>query len=90
MHQQRAEMHEQGMADHELIDEHERDHFAPALDSDRTATERPVEGGTAHEPMGGGPRSDYDQGRVDEREAETTGGRFERDPERADTPIERR
>jgi FtsZ-interacting cell division protein ZipA len=86
MQQQRAEMHERGMADDELIGDHEREHFAPALNDDSTGTagtagnERAVEGGTAHEPMttGGGPRSEYDQGRVDEREAERS-GRFDRE-----------
>jgi FtsZ-interacting cell division protein ZipA len=82
LHQQRAEMHEQGMADHELIDEHEREHFAPALEN-QDGTERPVEGGTAHEPIGGGPRTDYEQGRVDERTDEQ-GGRFQRGSERVD------
>jgi FtsZ-interacting cell division protein ZipA len=85
MQQQRAEMHEKGMADDELIGDHEREHFAPALNNESTGTgtgtERPVEGGTAHEPMttGGGPRSDYDQGRVDERVDEQRSGRFDRE-----------
>jgi FtsZ-interacting cell division protein ZipA len=88
MQKQRAEMHERGMADDELVADHEREHFAPALDrDDRTETgttggavETPREGGRAHEPAGpaepgGGPRvgsdrSDYEQGRVDERESE--------------------
>lgn len=91
MREQRAEMHERGMADHELIDEHERDKFAgtsamrdePAgmRDDDRatddhtgaramdTDEDRPM-----HEPA-----SDYEKGRIDEREEEQ--GRFTRQPE---------
>jgi multidrug efflux pump subunit AcrA (membrane-fusion protein) len=80
MQKQRAEMHEQGMADDELVADHEREHFAPAMNDESVGTERAVDGGTAHEPMttGGGPRSEYDQGRVDERDAERS-GRFDRD-----------
>jgi FtsZ-interacting cell division protein ZipA len=80
MQQQRAEMHERGMADDELVADHEREHFAPAMGDQSASTERAVDGGTAHEPMttGGGPRSDYDQGRVDER-ADERSGRFDRE-----------
>jgi hypothetical protein len=37
LHQERAGLHERGMADHELIDEHERDRFAgtSAMSTDR-------------------------------------------------------
>jgi hypothetical protein len=95
MRKQRAEMHERGMADDELVADHEREHFAPAM-GDGT-TERPVEGGRAHEPAseddamttGGGPRSEYEQGRVDERDAERT-GRFDRDTAPEQAPTERR
>jgi FtsZ-interacting cell division protein ZipA len=56
-------------------------------DSQEGSTATPREGGRAHEPAGAGPggtqaagqtgaRSEYEQGRVDEREAE--GGRFDR------------
>ena len=79
-------MHERGMADHELIDESERDRFAgtSAARDERPRRwrddERPM-----HEPTG-----DYEQGRADEaREAAT--GRFDRAPEsereRADDPT---
>src|SRR4051812_14074143 len=92
MQQQRAEMHERGMADDELIADHEREHFAPALDQNRTeagttggAVETPREGGRAHEPAAD--RSEYEQGRVDEREAERP-GRFDR--EQNDAPAEPR
>jgi hypothetical protein len=98
-------MHQRGLADDELIEDHERDHFAPALErrDEQAADERtsgggmfsrdkdgdgvddrqeggstatPIEGGRAHEPATGGQtgsRSEYEQGRVDERE-----GRFDR------------
>jgi FtsZ-interacting cell division protein ZipA len=99
LHAQKADMHQRGLADDELIEDHERDHFAPALeqrdeeaagdgvDEGReggatsggvTSSER--DGGRAHEPAPSGPggttaadgstgaRTDYEQGRVDERE----------------------
>jgi FtsZ-interacting cell division protein ZipA len=72
---QRAEMHEHGMADDQLVEEHEREHFAPALDS-TGGTERPIEGGTAHEPVAP----------VDERTSEA--GRFQREPARTDAPTD--
>jgi hypothetical protein len=67
LHAERANMHERGMADHELVDEHEREHFAPALDDEGTTHDA----GTGREPA-----TEYDRGRIDEREAE--GGRFDR------------
>jgi FtsZ-interacting cell division protein ZipA len=91
MREQRAQMHERGMADDELIDESERERFAgtsatrdePAPMRDRDETDRPM-----HEPA-----SDYEQGRVDERQ-EQEGGRFARAPEsereRADDPSRSR
>ena len=102
LHAERAEMHQRGLADEELVEDHERDRFAPALEK-RDAelaqerregtppaagggvTSTPREGGTVHEPAGttepgatgtgasaagGGPRTEYEQGRIDEREAE--------------------
>jgi FtsZ-interacting cell division protein ZipA len=97
MQQQRAEMHERGMADHELVDENERERFAPAMNDTGTSTERTVDDGRAHEPATtgetGGPmgadtgsRSEYEQGRVDERS-----GRFGRegDTEAAPEPPRR-
>jgi FtsZ-interacting cell division protein ZipA len=91
MNKQRADMHEQGMADDELVADHEREHFAPAMNDRSASTERAVDGGTAHEPMttGGGPRSDYDQGRVDERESERS-GRFDRESAAEQAPTDRR
>jgi FtsZ-interacting cell division protein ZipA len=81
MREQRAEMHERGMADHELIDDNERDRFAgtsatadgPAPMRD-DAERRDETGRPMHEPT-----SDYEQGRVDERNDEQA-GRFERRP----------
>ena len=78
LREERAKMHERGMADHELVEEHERDKFAdtsavrdePTPRDDRSTLredpERPM-----HEP-----NTEYEQGRVDERES-----RFRRSPE---------
>jgi FtsZ-interacting cell division protein ZipA len=84
MREQRAQMHERGMADDELIEDHERDRFAgtsamrdePAPMGDDP--DRPM-----HEPA-----TDYEQGRVDERQEQ---GRFARQPEteRTDDPSRR-
>jgi FtsZ-interacting cell division protein ZipA len=65
LHQERASMHERGEADHELIDESERDRFA----------------GTSADPhgtMAEQPRSDFEQGREVGHEEERE-GRFNRD-----------
>lgn len=83
--EQRAQMHEQGMADHELVEDHERDRFAdtsathdepaPMRDDHSAAVrdDRPM-----HEPGG-----EYAQGREDE--AAEREGRFARDEETART-----
>ena len=86
MREQRAQMHERGMADQELIDHRERDRFAgtsassdepaPMRDDRRAASTD----GTMHDddrPMHE-PSSDYERGRIDERQDE---GRFTRAPE---------
>jgi FtsZ-interacting cell division protein ZipA len=73
LHQERAQMHERGLADHELVEDHEREQFSPAMNSDADVRSEPREGGTAHEPM-----NEYDRGRLDEREADEGGGRFDR------------
>lgn len=93
MREQRAQMHERGMADDELIDESERDKFAgtsatrdepaPMRGDDHTMAtndDRPM-----HEPA-----TEYEQGRIDEREQQQ--GRFARAPEseRADDPSRSR
>jgi FtsZ-interacting cell division protein ZipA len=101
MHERQADMHQRGLADDELIEDHERDRFAPALerrderapDEGFTSTDR--EGGRAHEPTGSEamgaqeePRTEYERGRVDEREA-GSGGRFERSAEQEPTDTRR-
>ena len=57
LHQERATMHERGDADHELIDEHERDKFAgTSADPDGTMAQQPrerVRGGPRGRPRGG-------------------------------------
>jgi FtsZ-interacting cell division protein ZipA len=68
LRERRAQMHERGMADDELIDESERDRFAG---TSATSARPPDEDRPMHEPA-----TDYEQGRVDERE-----GRFGRSPE---------
>jgi len=76
LHQERATMHERGEADHELIDDHERDRFAgTSADPDGTMAEQP--------------RSDFEEGReVGHQEAGD--GRFTRDDETSDSPGSRR
>ena len=79
LHQERATMHERGDADHELIDEHERDKFAgTSADPD----------GTLAEQSQGEPRGEFEQGReVGHEEAQGGDGRFTREDERtADAP----
>ena len=77
-------MHEQGMADHELVDESERDKFADVMSTPaRSRRRRPHDGrprprraaprrghGTRMESEGGATSSDYEQGREDERRFE--------------------
>ncbi len=77
LHQERATMHERGDADHELIEEHERDKFA--------GTSADPDGTMAQEP-----RSEFEEGReVGHEEAE--GGRFDREGQSTtDTPGSRR
>jgi FtsZ-interacting cell division protein ZipA len=76
LHQERATMHERGDADHELIEDHERDRFAgTSADPDGTMAEQP--------------RSDFEEGReVGHQEAGD--GRFTRDDEPTDAPGSRR
>ena len=64
-------MHERGDADHELIDEHERDKFAgTSADRDGTMSQ---------------PRSEFEEGR--EVGHEEAGGRFNRDEQTSDAPT---
>jgi hypothetical protein len=88
LHQERAGMHERGMADHELIDESERDRFADVTnrhDRDGDGVDDRREGATIDD--------DYQRGRHDEAVAESDRpARFNRDDvgaesaERRDTP----
>jgi FtsZ-interacting cell division protein ZipA len=91
LHEQRADMHERGMADDELIEDHEREHFAPAMgdrdaerrnDDDVVSSQR--DGGRAHEPA-----SEYEQGRIDEREDRPARFDRERQPDDASTETRR-
>ena len=77
LREERAKMHERGMADHELVDEHERDKFADtsAVRDEHTTHDRSTPGEDPERPMHE-PSTEYEQGRVDERE-----GRFRRSPE---------
>ena len=70
-------MHERGDADHELIDEHERDKFA--------GTSADPDGTMAQEP-----RSEFDEGREvgHEEQARESDGRFNRDERTADSTTE--
>jgi hypothetical protein len=70
LHQERATMHERGDADHELIEEHERDKFA--------GTSADPDGTMAQEP-----RSEFEEGREVGHE-EAGDGRFIRDGRTAD------
>ncbi len=69
---ERANMHERGMADDELVEDHERDRFAERLGHrrprrDATATTAPRRHHPDARPHGLRPRREYER-RVDERE----------------------
>jgi len=82
--EERASMHERGMADHELVDDSERDKFADVMstpgdrdgdghtmdDRARDALHRDDDNGARMESEGGATSSDYEQGREDERRFE--------------------
>ena len=85
IHQERATMHERGDADHELIDESERDKFAgTSADPD----------GTLADQSRNEPRGEFEEGReVGHEEAADRDARFTRDEQatdRTDTPGSRR
>jgi FtsZ-interacting cell division protein ZipA len=86
LHQEKATMHEQGHADHELIDEHERDRFA-GTSADGTASGGP--NGPAAGATGDGQRTEFEQGREVGHEEER-GARFDRTEQPADQPGSRR
>ena len=71
-------MHERGEADHELIDEHEREKFAgTSADPDGTLAEQP--------------QSEFEEGReVGHEEEREQDGRFTRDEQATDAPGSRR
>jgi hypothetical protein len=74
-------MHERGDADHELIEEHERDKFAgTSADPDGTMA---GQSGTEQ------PRSEFEEGREVGHE-EAGDGRFTREGESSDAPGSRR
>jgi hypothetical protein len=83
LHEERAGLHERGMADDELIDDHERDKFAgtsamqPTTDDDARG-----DGRTTGDDRTGAVRSDmgdYERGRRDEAAADGGSPRFNRD-----------
>jgi hypothetical protein len=81
LHQERATMHERGDADHELIDEHERDKFAgTSADPDGTVAEQ------SHSDQ---PRNEFEEGREVGHE-EAGDSRFSREDQPQDTPGSRR
>src|SRR5207249_8386778 len=90
LRQERAALHERGMADHELIEEHEREEFAGTSavsqsqaesgghDGQRERTSAYREGRrAAHEPS---PAEDFQEGRKQEQDQDGGGlfGRFRR------------
>ena len=77
LHEERAQMHERGDADHELIEDHERERFAG------TSADR--DGSLSKEP-----RSEFDQGREvgHEEEAREHDARFNRDGRTDDARTE--
>jgi type II secretory pathway pseudopilin PulG len=91
LHEERAGLHERGMADDELIDDHERDRFegtsamrpttdddARGTDADRNAT---TGGAVASGAAGSDGMGDYERGRRDEAATEGHTPRFNRDEE---------
>ena len=94
LHQERAGLHERGMADHELIADHERDEFAgtsamsPGTDRDGDGIDDRQESMTTRRQD---PDADYERGRRDEALDESNRpARFNRDVaaerERTDSP----
>ena len=80
VHNERANMHERGMADDQLVEDHERDRFAEVTgdpadrDNDgHTADDRVRDAATPDRDTGdSADRSEYEQGRVDERRERIT------------------
>ena len=99
LHQEKAEMHRRGDADHELIDDHERDRFAgtsampggtadrdPDRVDDRSETSGTRDGTTASS----GERTEFEQGREVGHEEERSGRVPSREDQPGDTPGSRR
>jgi len=80
LREERAQMHEQGRADHELIDDDERDRFAG---TSATTHDEPAPIGEDGERPMHEPGTEYEHGREDE--ARMREGRFERTDETART-----
>jgi hypothetical protein len=91
LHQEKAEMHQHGQADHELIDENERDRFAGTSAGGTTTGAEPETTAPGGDTRGTGDRSEFEQGREVGHEEER-GGRFDASaPDQpADTPGSRR
>jgi hypothetical protein len=73
MHKERAELHQRGMADDELVEDHEREHFAPALDRDPEDRENVDTDTGADRDRTAGEPGRFERGPADER----TGSRRE-------------
>jgi hypothetical protein len=85
LHQERAGLHERGMADHELIEDHEREHFAGTSAAGDHTVRRDDDGAMMDGDRGGSmPASEYQRGRHDEAVEEN--GRFTH----TDTPADGR
>jgi hypothetical protein len=93
LHQERAGMHERGMADDELIDESERERFADVTnrhDRDGDGVDDRREAVTGRDGDAGTLDDDYERGRHDEAVAEgDRPARFTRDDETVETERER-
>src|SRR4051794_35529229 len=100
LHSERAGLHERGMADHELIDDSERDRFAGTSavspgtdrhDRDADGVDDRREALTGRNDSDEAPRDDYDRGRRDEAIENERPARFNRDEvvedERRDSPT---
>ena len=72
MQQERADLHERGMADHELIDEHERDRFEGVANTPTDPVDRDADGHTMDDRARAALGRDKDRDGVDDRR-ETTG-----------------
>ena len=74
-HEAEAQMHDRGLADDQLIEDHERDRFAPVTGGNGTTTETESRTGADEADARQRPGNEYDQGRTDERVADEEGTR---------------